>query len=215
MDSPAVVPLFPLPNVLLYPDAILPLHVFEPRYVQMVEDLQESGNDRIALGLMRPGWEPSYFENPPVFDVAGLGRMLQCSRTSEGRFNILVQGLTRVRLVEESPSGRLYRTVRVDELAEIPPPDSPDVAGLHQSLREGLIEFAEGSLLLSKSAPLSYLADILIVALPLDVAHKQELFSILDVEERARRVLECLRDINDRRRSLKAAGRRSGKMPWN
>lgn len=214
MPTP-VVPLFPLPNVLLYPDAILPLHVFEPRYVQMVEDMTHSGNEHMVLGLLRPGWEPRYFERPDVFPVAGLGRMLSCSPAAEGRYNILVQGLRRVSVVEEPDSGRLYRTVRVDELAEVPAADESEAETLRCSLREGLIEFADGSLLLPNSSPLGYLADILIVALPLDVVHKQELFSILDVSARARRVLDCLRGINDRRRYVKSAGRHPDKTPLN
>lgn len=215
MSTRLVVPLFPLPNVLLYPDAMLPLHVFEPRYVEMVEDLVQSGEDRLVLALLRPGWEERYFERPPVYDLAGIGRMMSCTRTNDHRYNILVRGERRVRLHDEPPSGRSYRTALVEELDEVPPAPSPEAETLRLALRDGLIEYAEGSLLLHHAAPMSYLADILIVALPLDVAHKQELFSILDVAERARRVLECLRGINDRRRHAKSAGKHTDKTPLN
>lgn len=206
-------PLFPLPNVLLYPEAMLPLHVFEPRFVQLVEDLQAAGGGELVLGLLRPGWEESYFENPPVHEMAGLGRVLQCNRMADGRYNILVRGVRRVRIREEPPSGRLYRTVRVEETAEIAPADLREAVRLRLALRDGLVEFAEGSLLLPRQAPLGYLADVLTVALPLDIEHKQELFSTLDVAERARRVLAELCAVNERRRSFLAASQRSSLRP--
>jgi hypothetical protein len=183
--------------------------------VQLVEDIRSSGEDQLVLGLLRPGWEESYFERPPVFEIAGLGRMLQSSPAEGGRWNILVQGLRRVRLLREPRSDRLYRTVEVAEVDEIPAAEDRETIRLRQALRSGLIEIADGSLLLPGQTPIAYMTDVLLVALPLDVGHKQILFSILDVKERARRVLEALRDLHDRRRSLHSAHRHSDQGPWN
>lgn len=220
MMGRAEAPLFPLPNVLLYPDAILPLHVFEPRYVQLVEDLERDGQGHMVLALLAPGWEEGYFGQPAVYPLAGLGKVLQCRPAADAgdgrrRYNILVQGLQRVRLMEEVGGDRPYRVVRWEPVTETPLSDPVEADQLCERLREGLIEFAEGSLVLPGKASLGYIADILLVALPLDIPSKQRLFSTLDVGARARAVLEALCDVNKRRRDLRSAGRHADSAPWN
>ncbi|KAA3612877.1 MAG: hypothetical protein DWQ01_04015 [Planctomycetota bacterium] len=215
MTPATATPLFPLPNVLLYPDAILPLHIFEPRYVQMVEDLLQSPEPDLILGLLTPGWEDQYFENPPVYPMAGLGRMVQCSRTDNGRFNILVQGMKRVNVVSEESSDSLYRKVQVKPVEEQKGFDLEEARDLTQRLRRGLIEFADGSLLLPGKAALGYLADVLLVALPIDVQLKQQLFSMLNVRDRAVAVLETLEKTNRRRRFMQNTQDQADQAPWN
>ncbi len=188
----ALVPLFPLPNVLLYPSAILPLHVFEERYVQMVEDMVAQGQDQIVLGLLEGGWEDDYFERPPVHAVAGLGKLLHTGPKMDGRYNILVQGVERVRIVDEPEVPTLYRQVAVERIEE-QRPEGPEAEAIRLALRDGLIDFADGSLMVEARAPLGYLADVLLVALPHDIAEKQQLFAISDQRARAERVLELLR----------------------
>ncbi|HEX9793853.1 MAG TPA: LON peptidase substrate-binding domain-containing protein [Planctomycetota bacterium] len=214
-----ILPLFPLPNVLLYPDAILPLHVFEPRYVRLVEDLVDNSCDELVLALLVPDHDEDYFEHPPVYPIAGVGKVLQVRDAGEGRYNILVQGLHRSRLHELANPALPYRTVRVTALPE-PGFDSAggadaatrDLAAL---LREGLFDFADGSLVLPSKAPAGYLADVLLVALPLDVQEKQRLFSILDVHERCRSVLATFEGLRQRRHDLDAARRHADGAPWN
>lgn len=209
------VSLFPLPNVLLYPDAMLPLHVFEPRYLSMVEDLLERGEERIVVGLLAPGWEDRYFERPAVHAIAGLGKVLQARKTENGRYNLLVQGVQRVRILEELPPEKPYRSVRFEEVAEQPPTDPKECAHLQEALRNGLIEFADGSLILQANASVGYMADLLTVALPIPVELKQELFSTLEVCQRARSVLRLVEDALTRRRTLKEAARKGDRARWN
>ncbi|MBC8328490.1 MAG: LON peptidase substrate-binding domain-containing protein [Planctomycetes bacterium] len=186
------VPLFPLPNVLLYPSAILPLHVFEPRYIQMVEDLVAKGEDRVVLGLLQDGWEDGYFGEPPVHPIAGLGRLLHTGAKVDGRYNILLQGIERVRIRDEVVTDTLYRQVQVEPVEELAH-DDPGAEAVRLALRDGLIDFADGSLMVEARAPLGYLADVLLVALPNGIEEKQALFEILDQRTRAERVLEVLR----------------------
>lgn len=217
MEPERIVPLFPLPNILLYPSAVLPLHIFEPRYRQLVEDLESAGERELVLGLLKPGWEDRYFEKAPVYPLAGLGRVLQVTPLSEGKSNILVQGQERVQILEEVPSDRLYRKVRIVSCPEPCDAAPAEVESLTQELRRGLIEFAEGSLLLPEKTSLAYMADVLLVALPLPVDEKQEHFAVLDVVERARRVREALEEVNRRRRELRQADRDAGpgRHQWN
>lgn len=192
-------PLFPLPNVLLYPSAILPIHVFETRYVHLVEDLLARGEDRLVLGLLRDGWEDDYFGSPPVHPVAGLAQVLHFGEKLDGRYNILVQGIGRVQILRQTGRGVPYRLVEVEPLAEREPPP-PQAEALRRALRDGLIDFADGSLMVQADAPLGYLADVLLVALPTPIEEKQELFAILDQRLRAEKVLQLLeRAVRDRR----------------
>src|SRR5262245_23824108 len=110
-----VVPLFPLPGLFLFPGTALPLHIFEPRYRQMVEDLLDTSG-RLVLGTVMPGHEKEVMGAPPVHVIAGLGEIARHQRLNDGRFVIFVIGLTRVRL-SEVDSDRPYRKVEVAPLA--------------------------------------------------------------------------------------------------
>ena len=88
--------LFPLPNLVLFPHVMQPLHVFEPRYRQMTADAL-AGDRLIALVLLRPGWEADYEGRPPVFPVACLGHVVADKQLPDGRYNLLLRGLSRLR----------------------------------------------------------------------------------------------------------------------
>lgn len=110
---PDTVPVFPLSGVLLLPDAKLPLNVFEPRYLNMVEDAL--GQDRM-IGILQPrddGVESPAGE-PPIYDVGCLGRIVSFSETGDGRFVITLLGMSRFRIAEELPLYRGYRRARLD-----------------------------------------------------------------------------------------------------
>jgi Lon protease-like protein len=111
-----LLPLFPLPNVVLFPNVFLPLHVFEPRYREMVADALAS--DRmIGMVLLRPGWEQDYEGRPPVFPIGCSGVLTHGERLSDGRYNIVLRGLERFRILEED-AGRNYRRAVVEPLRE-------------------------------------------------------------------------------------------------
>src|SRR6516162_1515926 len=105
--------LFPLPNVVLFPQVVQPLHIFEPRYRQMTADAL--ADDRlIAPVLLRPGWEADYEGQPAIYSVLCLGRVVAEQRLPDGRFNLLLRGLSRCRIVQELPGEKLYRSARVE-----------------------------------------------------------------------------------------------------
>jgi uncharacterized protein len=113
-----LLPLFPLPNVVLFPNVFLPLHIFEPRYREMVADAV--GSDRmIGMVLLRPGWEHDYEGHPPVYPIGCSGVITHFDRLPDGRFNIVLRGLERFRIVEEDCS-RSYRRATVELLREEP-----------------------------------------------------------------------------------------------
>ena len=113
---PPTIPLFPLPNVVLFPQVFLPLHIFEPRYRRMVADALE-GDRLIGMVLLRPGWEGNYEGRPPVYPIGCAGVITHHDRMHDGRYNIVLRGLEKFRVVEEYDS-HLYRVATVESLHE-------------------------------------------------------------------------------------------------
>jgi len=114
-----LLPLFPLPNVVLFPTVFLPLHIFEPRYREMVADAL-AGDRLIGMVLLRPGYERDYEGRPPVYPVGCRGVMTHAERLPDGRYNIVLRGLDRFRIVSENDE-RSYRRAAVDILHEQTP----------------------------------------------------------------------------------------------
>ena len=111
-----LLPLFPLPTSVLFPNVFLPLHVFEARYREMVGDALSS--DRlIGMVLLRPGWEHDYEGMPPVYRIGCTGVITHVERLPDGRYNIVLRGMERFRILEEDYSLR-YRRAVVESLAE-------------------------------------------------------------------------------------------------
>lgn len=113
---PATIPLFPLPNVVLFPNVFLPLHIFEPRYVKMVADALE-GDRIIGMVLLRPGFEADYEGRPPVYPVGCAGVISHAEPHPDGRYNIVLRGLEKFRLNGEDTS-RSYRLGLVETILE-------------------------------------------------------------------------------------------------
>jgi Lon protease-like protein len=111
-----LLPLFPLPNVVLFPNVFLPLHIFEPRYREMVADAAAS--DRmIGMVLLRPGWERDYEGRPPIYSIGCSGVMTHVEKLPDGRYNLMLRGLERFRILEEDRQ-RSYRRAVIEPLHE-------------------------------------------------------------------------------------------------
>ena len=115
---PPTIPLFPLPNVVLFPNVFLPLHIFEPRYRRMVSDALE-GDRIIGMALLRPGWEADYEGKPPVYPIGCAGLITHAESLPDGRHNIVLRGLEKFRVVKETEQ-RGYRVADVETLMEDP-----------------------------------------------------------------------------------------------
>jgi len=112
----SAVPLFPLPNVVLFPRAILPLHIFEERYKAMTADALH-GDGQVAMALLKPGWEKNYYQQPPIEPVVCAGRILSHERLADGTYNFLLEGVVRARIVREF-EGKQYRVAELEALRE-------------------------------------------------------------------------------------------------
>jgi Lon protease-like protein len=115
-------PVFPLPNLVLFPGTTLALHIFEPRYREMMADCLSKGPMAMAIAQLKPGWESDYHGRPPLHEVAGAGRIVSHIEQRDGTFDLQLEGLARVRL-HELPAERSYRRAR-GELLEDRLPDA-------------------------------------------------------------------------------------------
>ncbi len=182
-----LLPLFPLPNMVFFPETRLPLHVFEPRYRQLVTDVVSS-DKRFGIVLLRPGWENDYFGAPAIYATGTLGEIEQAVPLEDGRFNILVRGQVRIRIVDEVLR-EPYRTARV--VAQ--PQQERDVSDAYAQ-RTWLAELAkqylhylpdQGGVPEIETVGLEALTNALIMSLNLDIEEKQRLLENDDLIARA------------------------------
>ncbi len=189
-------PMFPLPGVWLFPGALLPLHVFEPRYVEMVEHALAAADGALAIGTLRPGYEADYEGRPPVYPLLGAGVILAAHDREDGRYDIVVRGLERVRLMREHPPERAFREVMVARHPDHTSPDDP----LEHRLRDLLHQLAERSpgaqqalqLILGQAEDAPELTNLVGMHAISDPQLKQTLFENPDVHARLRLACDAM-----------------------
>lgn len=130
-----VLPVFPLPEFVLFPQVTAPLHIFEPRYRQMMDDVLDSKGVFCMAVLRNTGTRPQLKE-PAFWGLGCACRLMDYDRLPDGRFNILVQGLVKVRL-QESSSQKLYRRAKIDP---DPLPESPGASEDQEQLVRRLMD---------------------------------------------------------------------------
>jgi uncharacterized protein len=187
-------PIFPLPGVQLFPHALLPLHVFEPRYRDLVRDAM-AGERLIAVAAFEPGYEAHYHGRPAVRPIIGVGAVVGHEPLGDGRANIVLRGLARARIERELPAAEAYRLVDAAGVADTFA-SGFDVA----AARDTLVLLADQLALklpsggetlreLARSQPdLGALVDVLSAALVTDPDDRQELLESVDVGARVDRV---------------------------
>jgi Lon protease-like protein len=193
-------PLFPLPDVVHFPHLLLPLHIFEPRYREMVADAL-AGERLIAMALLRPGFTTTA-GSPPIHDVVCLGRINAAQQTEDGRHYLVLQGLTRARILQEEPDEQAYRTAQLELL---PDADSPFSGAAADAQRRRLL-LAFRSLFpgqnldrvlkraIREAVPLGILCDVLADAMSLESQVAYQVLAQTDVKERCRLVLRLIQE---------------------
>lgn len=182
--------LFPLPNFVLMPHVVKPLHVFEPRYREMTRDAL-AGDRLVALVLLKPDWESNYEGAPELHNMACLARIINDQELPDGRLNILVRGECRMRLDEEVPSDKLYRMARG---VLVPDDDQRGETELRSMMEDAVGSWLEPGgphvdqikKLFNGGMSLGALCDVMTFAMPIRTEVKQALLEELDVEERVR-----------------------------
>lgn len=189
--------IFPLPNAVLLPGGLMPLHVFEPRYREMTRDCLD-GSRLMAIARLRPGYEKHYEDRPAVFPACGLGRILASEELADGRYLLVLRGVARIAIEAELPPVRPYREVRArlitDDVSRRP--DAARTAHVHLvSLCERLSHVLDRggeelrTLLRDATSP-GACADAVAAALIMDHAVRQQLLETVDPADRLERTAE-------------------------
>lgn len=135
MELPSFIPIFPLPNVVLFPEVPLPLHIFEPRYCAMVRDAL-AGAGLIGMVLLRGEWQDDYHGAPETYRTGCVGRIVETTPLPEGKFNIVLAGVREFTIVSEQRE-RAYRQATVQWR------DAPPAMSLRDGLRDRLVRMIE------------------------------------------------------------------------
>ena len=196
-STPSLLPLFPLPNVVLFPRAILPLHIFEPRYKLMTSDVLTS-HRHLAMALLRPGWEKDYYGKPAIEPIVCVGEIVSAEQVENGNYNFLLQGKQRARIVREVPHDP-YRLADLEPVDETPTMEI-DLESHRQSLVKLFTRTPLSGLPLARqfrellATPINTpdIADILAFNLLEDIPTKQELLEDGDVPHRISRLIQEL-----------------------
>ncbi len=196
-DLPQVVPVFPLPGALLLPRGQLPLNIFEPRYLNMIDDAM--AGERVIGMIQTAGGRRT---RPNLAEVGCVGRVTSYSETSDGRYLITLSGLCRFRVTAELPVSTPYRQVRAAyDLYEADLSDPDDdgefdrvrlLAALRAYLRRRSLDVDWET---AEAAPEEALVNSLSMALPFDPQEKQALLEALDLPAR-REALTALLEID-------------------
>jgi Lon protease-like protein len=190
-----LLPLFPLPNVVLFPNVFLPLHIFEPRYREMVADAV-AGDRMIGMVLLRPGWEQDYEGRPPIYPIGCSGLITHVEQLADGRYNIVLRGFERFRVIDEDHS-RSYRRASIERLTERPmdPSDRAAVRSQRAKLETMLAGAHESKRLEARIPPAmgdEDLVNALAQYLELEPLEKQALLEHHCLRSRAESLVELL-----------------------
>ena len=204
--------LLPLPDMVLFPHVMQPLHIFEPRYRALTASaLQDDG--LIALATLEPGWEADYEGRPAVATIACLGKIVAHTRLPDGRFNLLLLGVRRVRIASELPPEQAYRRARVDVVPDIEDGDPARqrdvrqalITALESRLPQGMVAPENLSQLTADDVSLGRLTDVVSYLMPLEATTKAELLAEPRVLRRAEVLLSNLEQVESFAKSNRPA----------
>lgn len=191
---PPTIPLFPLPNAVLFPNVFLPLHIFEPRYRKMIADAL-SGDRIIGMVLLRPGYEPDYEGRPPIYDIGCAGVITHSQPLADGRYDIVLRGMEKFRVTSEDHS-QPYRIGEVESISEAVPAN--EVQPLRQQRQRleavlaAAIERVRSEPKFPPSVPDEDLVNALAQYLDLEPLEKQALLEQHSLRSRAESLVELL-----------------------
>jgi Lon protease-like protein len=186
-----------LPNVVLFPRAVLPLHIFEERYKAMTADAL-AGERLVAIALLRPGWEKDYYQRPAIEPVVCVGKILNWEKLADGKYNFLLQGQMRATVIGEEDSTP-YRIARVEPLPQTNVLEI-DLTNERQQLMEMLCcgplastpAGVELKKILTSPLPTHEVADLIAFHVLNQAALKQSLLAEPNIARRVRRLVAAL-----------------------
>lgn len=207
LEIPGEVPLFPLPEMVLLPGEPMPLHIFEDRYKAMTETAL-AGERMIVMGHLKPGWDKPRVTNEETYNVAGVGQIVMDERLHDGRFNLILLGLKRIRIkqiTQQKPYSKALVEVIEDRCSDT---SSAVLASLEHDIIEAArqilkvrkndkLSLPEGfpafETIVPGALPLGTLCDFAAASIFLPPTEKQMILEEIDVIKRAQTLLFLLR----------------------
>lgn len=191
--------LFPLPNFVMMPHVLKGFHIFEPRYRALVDDAVKK-DKLIGLILPRDGWDKNYEGSFGIHTIGCLTAIHEHERLADGRYNIVLRGISRIELEYEMLTSTLYRQAKVKLIPDAPVQDDMqlrkqlevDVLPWLAAEGEGRVQFMK---LIESAAPIGTIVDVVSFALPIPPDWKQELLEQLNVTKRVMRLSELLQSV--------------------
>lgn len=202
--SQALVRIFPLPNYVPFPGIRQPLHLFEPRYVSLMDDLLETPSRLLTLAVLRPGWKECYNEKScPIYPIGVVGQTDNIERSPDGRYNFLWTGMSRCRILSEVSDEHAFRTGKVELISEVmdaallEKPEAMktmawDLVEHFKAVRPDVTSDKSFSKVINENLPLPLLTDLLAFLLKLEQELIYPFLSELDVMKRSRNLAELM-----------------------
>jgi Lon protease-like protein len=191
---PPVIPIFPLPNAVLFPNVFMPLHIFEPRYRTMVSEAL-SGDRIIGMTLLKAGYEADYDGRPPIFPVGCAGVITHSEPLPDGRFNIVLKGIEKFRVTGEDDS-KPYRLATIESIPEqVPDAGRRELQRLRQRLEALLavaVERESGEPRFPRAVPDEDLVNALAQYMGLEPLERQALLEREGILNRCHGLIELL-----------------------
>lgn len=190
-------PIFPLPSVNLFPETTASYHIFEPRYVEMIESVL-AGDGLLAMATLKPGYEEEYYGSPDVYPVACLGKVKSFEELDGGKYNIVLEGLFRVglgKVVQDNP----YRVVQMEKLPELDMMEDfgeerEDLLLRLNYLMEHSPEELDFSPILGNEDSFVAIVNLIARTLPLKYQQQYKLLAMDSIRERANKTLWYIDD---------------------
>ncbi len=195
----AELPIFPLPNSVLFPGVVLPLHLFEERYRALAEHCV-AGNRLMGLATLKSGYEDNYDGRPPIHLEMGLGKIVADKRLDDGRWNIALYGLARIRVIEELPADAPFRKVAAEVVYDVDESGDEELARQIYSLLPKIVGVVAGvgrhvTALLEQRPEPGRLADMTAALVVEDVDLRRRLVAEANVSARLEHVITALANV--------------------
>lgn len=197
-----VVRLFPLPNVVLFPGVVQALHLFEPRYCELMNDAL-AGDELITMAFIKPDWAAEVSANPEIAETVCVGKILSHTQLDNGCFNLFLVGTKRARIVTELEMPTPYRMAEVQILDEDRVEHSPEIVDLRFQIVDkfrSLVALRPSwnhealDLFLDDDLPFGQLVDMICYSCGADPVQQQAVLELNNLGTRGRMVLDILQE---------------------
>ena len=196
-ELPKEIPVFPLSNFIIFPDTTVPLNIFEPRYIQMVDDCMKSNR---VMGMIQPK-KTGNLKKPDLYNVGCIGKITSFNETEDGRYLIVLNGISRFRIINEVSTNKLYRICKVNYenfLSDLnPKKESLNFSSLETIFKDLKNFFDKKGYMINwselKNQDLGYTINTLSMASPFSLEEKQTLLESLNINERKSKLEKILK----------------------